>query len=148
MGLREKFWETTPLEQLTPQEWEAVCDGCGKCCLHKLQDEDSDEVFYTRVACQLLDPGTCRCSDYARRQQRVPECLVLKAEDIVTFDYLPSSCAYRLLAQGKGLPEWHYLVSGNVELVHELGRSVRGRTVSGEFVHPDGLDEHIIHWVD
>ncbi len=148
MGLREKFWETIPLEQLTPQEWEAVCDGCGKCCLHKLQDEDSDEVFYTRVACRLLDPGTCRCSDYAKRQQRVPECLVLKAEDIATFDYLPSSCAYRRLAQGKGLPEWHYLVSGSVEMVHELGHSVRGRTVSGEFVHPDGLDEHIIQWVD
>lgn len=148
MGLRDKFWETIPLEQLTRQEWEALCDGCGKCCLHKLQDEDSEEVFYTRVACLLLDPGTCRCSDYARRQQRVPQCLVLKAEDIVTFDYLPSSCAYRLLAQGEGLPEWHYLVSGNIERVHETGMSVRGRTVSGEFVHPDGLEEHIIQWVD
>jgi uncharacterized cysteine cluster protein YcgN (CxxCxxCC family) len=148
MGLRDRFWETIPLEQLTRQEWEALCDGCGKCCLHKLQDEDSEEVFYTRVACQLLDPGTCRCSDYARRQQRVPQCLVLKAEDIVAFNYLPSSCAYRLLAQGDGLPEWHYLVSGNIERVHEAGMSVRGRTVSGEFVHPDGLEEHIIQWVD
>ncbi len=148
MRVREKFWETIPLRQLTPQEWEALCDGCGKCCLHKLEDSDSGEVFYTRVACRLLDPDSCRCTDYSQRQRRVTACVVLRLEDIADFDYLPATCAYRLLARGQGLPDWHYLVSDDAEQVHALGLSVRGRTLSGEFVHPDGLDEHIIHWVE
>ena len=148
MSLRDKFWETVPLEELTWREWEALCDGCGKCCLHKLEDIDTGDVFYTRVACELLDSSSCRCSDYPQRQRRVPACVVLRPEDIADFDYLPATCAYRLLARGDMLPDWHHLVSGDPGRVHAVGLSVQGRTLSGEFVHPDGLEEHIIHWVN
>ena len=146
--MREKFWESIPLGELTPQEWEALCDGCGKCCLHKLQDADSGEVFYTRVGCELLDPSSCRCADYSRRQRRVAACVVLRVEDIEDFDYLPQTCAYRLLAEGSALPDWHHLVSGDREQVHAQGLSVRDWVLPGAFVHPDGLEEHIIHWVE
>ncbi len=148
MVAREKFWQTIPLEELTSQEWEALCDGCGKCCLHKLEDADTGDVFYTRVACELLELSSCRCEDYRRRQHRVAACVVLRPEDISHFEYLPATCAYRLRAQGEALPAWHYLVSGDPQQVHLLGLSVRGRVLPAEFVHPDGLEEHIIHWVN
>jgi uncharacterized cysteine cluster protein YcgN (CxxCxxCC family) len=148
MVAREKFWETTPLGELTPEEWEALCDGCGKCCLHKLEDADTGDVFYTRVACELLESSSCRCRDYRQRQRLVAACMVLRPEDSADFDYLPATCAYRLRAQGEALPAWHYLVSGDPQQVHALGLSVRGRVLSAEFVHPDGFEEHIIHWVN
>lgn len=146
--LRPGFWETVPLNQMSSGEWEALCDGCGKCCLHKLQDEESEQLYYTRVACRLLDLETCRCSDYARRQQRVRECLVLSPAALGRVDYLPDTCAYRLLADGRALPEWHYLRSKDRSTVRQAGASVGEWAVSAEYVHEDELEEHIIQWVE
>lgn len=144
----EGFWESTPLQAMTQSQWESLCDGCGKCCLHKLQDAESGEVFYTRVACRLLDAETCRCADYANRRAKVADCLVLRPEATAELDWLPATCAYRLLADGQPLPPWHYLVCGDREAVHRAGQSVRGWTVSEAYVHIDEFEEHVIEWVE
>ncbi|WP_041523806.1 YcgN family cysteine cluster protein [Gilvimarinus agarilyticus] len=141
------FWQEKSLAQMTPAEWESVCDGCGKCCLHKLEDEDDGEVYYTAVACQLLDTDTCRCTDYPSRKARVPECLTLTLDDLHEFEWLPSTCAYRLLAEGEPLPDWHPLVSGDPDAIHRAGMSVAGKVVPEAQVTPDELEEYIIHWV-
>lgn len=140
------FWESKTLEQLTADEWESLCDGCGKCCLHKLEDEDTDEVFYTNVACRLLNTGTCKCRDYSGRKKEIPDCLVLTVEDIPSFHWLPSTCAYRLIADGKGLFDWHPLIAGKDE-IHLQGFSVQNKVISGEYIHPDDFEEHIVRWV-
>ena len=142
------WWNSTPLEQLSVEQWEALCDGCAKCCLHKLEDEDSGEVFYTGVRCRYLNEDSCSCSDYANRSVLVPNCIHLEQGSVGELDWLPSTCTYRLRGAGESLPEWHYLVSGSRETVHELGASIRGRAISDEYVHPDGYDEHIVHWVE
>ena len=141
------FWETKTLADMTADEWESLCDGCGKCCLQKLEDEDTGEVYYTDVACKLLDPKTCRCKDYSHRVQKVPECLQLDAATAKAYDWLPSTCAYRLLAEGKPLEAWHPLISGCSGADLDERISVRGRVVSEIFVHPDDLEERIVHWV-
>jgi uncharacterized cysteine cluster protein YcgN (CxxCxxCC family) len=143
-----QWWNTTPLGELNPAQWEALCDGCAKCCLHKLEDEDTAEVFYTKVRCQYLDEEQCRCTDYKRRSILVPNCIHLLAEEVAGYDWLPSTCAYRLRANNEPLPQWHPLVSGDPESVHSAGISIRGRSISDEYVHPDGYDEHIVHWVE
>jgi uncharacterized cysteine cluster protein YcgN (CxxCxxCC family) len=125
-------------------EWEALCDGCGKCCLHKLEDEDTGEVHYTNVACRLLNLGTCRCSDYPNRKTHVPDCVKLSAHEVLKLRWLPSTCAYRLLSEGKTLPWWHPLVSGDPESVHRAGISLRGRAVAENRAGP--LDRHIVTW--
>ena len=145
--MTEAWWEK-PLEALDAQQWESLCDGCARCCLHKLEDEDTGEVYYTSVRCRYLDEERCRCSDYQRRSILMPNCVHLDRESIDAFHWLPATCAYRLRAEGKPLPAWHPLVSGDPESVHAAGISIRGRAVSDEFVHADGYDEHIIHWVD
>lgn len=142
------WWNTKTLAQLSPQEWEALCDGCAKCCLHKLEDEDSGEVFYTKVRCRYLDEKACRCTDYAHRSVLVPNCIALDRDNVEGLDWLPSSCAYRLRANNQPLPQWHPLVSGNKSSVHDAGISIRGRSISDEYVHPDGYDEHIVTWVE
>lgn len=142
------WWNEKPLEQLSPEEWEALCDGCAKCCLHKLEDEDSGEVFYTKVRCRHLDEQRCRCTDYANRSTLVPNCIDLQRAEVAELDWLPSTCAYRLRAHQQPLPQWHPLVTGSEESVHEHMVSIRGRAISDEFVHPDGYDEHIVHWVE
>ncbi len=131
--MRPRFWEL-PLETLDRAEWEALCDGCGKCCLHKLEDEVTGELFPTNVACRLLDRKSCRCKDYRNRRAYVPDCVRLDAESLCGIDWLPSTCAYRLRAEDKPLFDWHYLISGDPESVHEAGISVRGWTVSEDDV--------------
>ena len=148
MTMEYGFWRTKPLAELSNDEWEALCDGCGKCCLNKLQDDVSDEIYYTRVACKLLDVRHSRCSDYANRLNRVPDCVDLRSLPPEQYHWLPATCAYRLVAEGKDLPSWHYLQSGKRSLVHKATCTVRGRAISEESVHPDDLEDHIIRWVD
>lgn len=142
------FWRRKTLEQMNESEWEALCDGCGRCCLHSLEDEETGEVYSTNVACRLLDTDSCRCSHYARRKELMPDCIQLRVRDIPEFSWLPRTCGYRCLAEGRPLPEWHPLISGDKESVHKAGMSVRGNVVSEELVHPDDMEEHIVTWVE
>ena len=144
-GLSQRFWERKPLDKMSQKEWEALCDGCGKCCLNKLEDEDSGEVALTRVACRLLDDETCRCAHYENRHHFVPDCLVLRPDNLDLHAYwLPQTCAYHLLWLGKPLPEWHPLITGTQQSVHDAGISVSGMTVS-EFDTPlEEWEDHII----
>ncbi|MFD2173324.1 YcgN family cysteine cluster protein [Rhodobacter lacus] len=142
--LRPDFW-TLPLKALTPAEWEALCDGCGKCCLNKLEYEDTGELEFTRVACKLLDGESCRCRNYETRHRYVPECVRLTPKSLKKSVYwMPVTCAYRLRWEGKPLPEWHYLISGSTETVHEAGMSVRGWTVSEAEVPEDDWQDYTI----
>lgn len=139
------FWRGRPLSELSPGEWEALCDGCAKCCLHKLEDADTGEVLYTNVRCRLLDPQTCRCTDYAARSARVPDCVTLTPDNVGEATWLPRTCAYRLLAAGEELPEWHPLVSGDPVSVLRSGNSICGRTVAEEAVR--NLEHHVVTWI-
>lgn len=136
------FWQVVPLEHMTSVQWEALCDGCGKCCLHKLEDADTGKVHYTNVACRLLDLGSCRCSNYAKRKDLVPDCLKLTPGRIEGLHWMPRTCAYRLVAQGEPLMHWHPLVSGDAQSVHRAGVSVRGRAIGERFAGP--LENHVL----
>ena len=138
------FWKTKSLSEMNMVEWESLCDGCGKCCLVKLEDEDTHELYVTNVSCHLLDIETCRCRDYEHRLQKVPMCLSLAADKLETLNWLPETCAYRLLAEGQELMNWHPLLSKDVDSVHEQGMSVRGFAQSEEYIHPDQLHDHVI----
>ncbi|MGB5606934.1 MAG: YcgN family cysteine cluster protein [Gammaproteobacteria bacterium] len=142
------FWNTKSLAQLTPDEWESLCDGCGRCCLHKLEDIDTGLLYYTDIACRLLDEQQCRCRNYPERARLVKDCLVISPHEHARFAWLPSSCAYRKLAQGEDLDWWHPLVSGDPETVHTAGISVRGRCVSEYQVPEDELEDHVIAWIE
>ena len=144
MTKRDQFW-TLPLGKLNPEEWEALCDGCGKCCLNKLEYEDTGEVAFTRVSCKLLDAQTCRCVDYPNRHHFVPECVRLSPERLKKVAYwMPKTCAYRLRYEGKPLPEWHPLLTGDPESTHQAGQSVRGWIVSELAVPEDDWEDYII----
>ena len=138
------FWKTKPLERMTRAEWESLCDGCGRCCLHKLRDEDTNELAFTVVACRLLDIASCRCADYSNRRKWVPDCVKLTPARLRKIDWLPPTCAYRLLAEGKDLMWWHPLVSGDPEAVHRAGVSVRGKAIRERDAGP--LEEHVARW--
>lgn len=142
MGEVSRFWEDKPLEALDRAEWEMLCDGCGKCCVHKLEDEETGELFPTNVACKLLDRHSGHCSNYRHRRAFVPECVRLTPKLAATLDWLPETCAYKLRAEGKQLPDWHHLVSGDPDAVHKAGMSVRGWTVSE--VEAGELEDHIL----
>ena len=142
------FWQSTSLAAMTDTQWESLCDGCGKCCLNKLEDEDTGEIHYTRVACQLLDLKSCRCTDYDNRRSRVPDCLDLRELALDDFHWLPTTCAYRLLSEGKDLPDWHHLKTGRPGLVHKANCSIRGKAIHESDINPDDLEEHVIQWAN
>jgi uncharacterized cysteine cluster protein YcgN (CxxCxxCC family) len=139
----ERYWETTALEHMDRDQWEALCDGCGKCCLEKFEDEDTGRIVYTNVACRLLDLNSCRCSDYAQRAKQVPDCIALTPATLVDPRWLPQTCAYRLVAEGKALPDWHPLLTGSPDSVHAAGQSVYGRVIA-----EGDADDPIFHLVD
>ncbi|SFU35666.1 YcgN family cysteine cluster protein [Halomonas korlensis] len=142
--MRDRFWERFDLDELTSQEWEALCDGCGQCCLLKFQDEQSGDLAVLNVACELLDIGSCRCGDYANRFDKVPDCTQLSPQRVEEFRWLPRSCAYRRIAEGRKLAGWHPLIAGGPERMHRKGISVRSFAVSQREVPEEQLEDHII----
>lgn len=144
----ENFWQTKTLAQMSTDEWELLCDGCAKCCLVKLEDYDSGEIFHTNVTCELLDTESCRCSNYDGRHGVVDDCIQLDQKNIISLGWLPQSCSYRLIEDGKPLPEWHHLITGSRETLHSYGASLQGKVVSELNVHDDDIEDHIIQWVD
>lgn len=144
----ERFWEFKSLREMDAQEWESLCDGCGKCCLHKLEDADTGEIHYTHLACELLDGNTCRCSDYENRLQVIPDCVAVSTLDTAMMSWMPKSCAYRRIAEGRPLADWHPLVSGDAESVHRAGASVQGRTIPCQNVPEEDWVDHVIKWVE
>ncbi len=139
-----EFWKEKHLEELSSEEWESLCDGCAKCCLIKFEDEDTGRIFHTNVVCELLDIYHCRCTRYSERSVLVPTCLTLNPELIRDLRWMPETCAYRLLAEGKDLPIWHPLVSGDPRTVHKAGISVRGKVVSGKDVPEEDLPDYVV----
>ncbi|WP_396587071.1 YcgN family cysteine cluster protein [Bermanella sp. R86510] len=148
MTKKEKpFWQTKTLKEMTQQEWESLCDGCAKCCLHKLEDEDTGEVFYTEMVCRYLDRDTCHCTEYERRQELVPHCVWLTPDDVEEFHWLPSTCAYRLVHEGKPLPKWHHLRSGDRKTIHKFNHSMRNKGIPDDKIPENEWEDHII-WIE
>lgn len=143
-GNATPFWQVKTLETLDEWEWEQLCDGCGRCCLNKLEDEDTGEIHLTRLACRLLDLGSCKCSDYANRKARVPECVKIDAATVRKVKWLPSTCAYRMMAEGRPLAWWHPLISGTPDTVHDAGISVRGLARNEKGVKVENFWKYII----
>lgn len=146
--LRERFWEHHSLESLNQEEWEALCDGCALCCLHKLEDEDTGEIAVTDLCCKYLDMDSCQCGDYANRHKNVPDCVPFNADRAKAFYWLPDTCAYRCVAEQRALPEWHYLISGDREAVHRLGVSASSQGVLETSVPEDEWQDRVVRWVD
>ena len=140
------FWRRKTLSAMTNEEWESLCDGCAKCCLHKLQYDDTGEIDYTNVACRLLDTTSCRCRKYAIRSMLVPDCVQLQPDVVGGLAWLPKTCAYRLVDEGKDLPDWHPLKTGDPQSVHKAGMSVRGRVIPEQDAGP--LEHHVVDWDD
>jgi uncharacterized protein len=141
---KQPFWKTKTMGQMTQAEWESLCDGCGKCCLNKIIDADTNELFFTNVACKLLDTKSCQCTHYQDRHSIVKDCVRLTPRNVKKIRWLPDTCAYRLMAEGKDLYPWHYLISGDRNTVHKAKVSVRGRAISEEVA--GALEDHIVDW--
>ena len=144
MSKARPFWRTKTLDEMSPSEWERLCDGCGRCCLVKLEDDDTSEIYLTRLACGLLDLKSCRCSDYENRQKKMPDCISITPEKVRTLGWLPPTCGYRLVEEGKDLHWWHPLISGTPETVHQAGISVRGKVRSETGIKTAWLHHYII----
>jgi uncharacterized cysteine cluster protein YcgN (CxxCxxCC family) len=141
-----KFWEYKTLSRMSDKEWESLCDGCGKCCLNKLIDDETEELHFTNVSCHLLHTKSCQCRKYDQRFKLVNDCVKVSLDDIQQFHWLPSSCAYRRLAEGKPIPEWHPLITGSKSAMHKGGFSVRGKIISEKSIDPDKLGDYIAIW--
>lgn len=144
--MKQEFWKTTKLEDMDGAEWEALCDGCGKCCLSKLEDEDTGDIYWTTVGCRLFDDKTCSCRDYANRFALVSDCVGLTPDNVRTISWLPRTCAYRLAAEGRDLYWWHHLISGSRQTIHDAGMSVRGRVSANEADLQDA-DAYLDHMI-
>ena len=144
MAGKKHFWETKSLKQMTKYEWESLCDGCGKCCLHKLEDVDTGEVSISNVACSFLDEETCNCKDYSNREKNVADCISLDLKNIKKLQWLPETCAYRLIDEGKSLYNWHHLISGSKSTIHEYGMSVRDYSINESKLN--NAEEYILEW--
>ena len=140
------FWKTKNMAEMSPSEWESLCDSCGKCCCIRLEDEDTGEIYITDVACKLFDPNTCRCGDYANRALLVPDCVTLSPVNVSQLHWMPQTCAYRLVAEGKDLPDYHHLVSGSRETIHEVGMSVQDAVTSEVLVDENEILTRIVIW--
>lgn len=140
----QPFWETTSLKDMNRTQWESLCDGCALCCLHKLEDEDTSEVYYTEVHCRYMDTNNCNCTVYVDRQEKVPNCVWLTPDQASEFRWLPESCAYRVLAEGRKLADWHPLISGDPNSVHEAGISIKGKGIADDQVAEEDWEDHII----
>ena len=146
MSLEAEYWKKKDLTAMNPEEWEALCDGCGKCCLFKFTNPNEDTVRFTNVVCRYMDLETCRCTDYDNRHVNVPDCIYLTPKIAKTVNWLPSTCAYRLVARGEDLPCWHHLKSGSPQSVFLAGESVRGKVVSEEEVDPNDMEDMVVDW--
>lgn len=146
--MKDKFWQELSLSEMTRAQWESLCDGCGRCCLHKIEYEDTNEIYFTDVACRYLDEETCQCPHYGVRQSKVPDCLTIYPNWGKKFLWLPTTCAYRLLSENKPLFDWHPLISGDVNSVHLAGISVRGRTYRDDEIPQEEVYKHVINWVE
>lgn len=140
------FWKVKSLEEMSDDEWESLCDGCGRCCLNKLEDWETGEIAWTNIGCTLLDGTSCRCKDYENRQATVPDCIRLTTEEVRKITWLPPTCAYKLVRDGQELYWWHYLVSGDRNTVHEAGISVRGRTVPEDGIDVEDYQDYLVDW--
>lgn len=146
MTMTAPFWHSKSFAEMSAEEWESLCDGCGLCCLHKLEDADSHEISYTNVACRLLDISSCQCRNYPARKQLIPDCVQLTADQVADFHWLPPSCGYRLISEGKDLAPWHPLRSGTSDSVHQAGISVRGKVISER--DAGDMENHVVPWQD
>lgn len=140
------FWKTKNMAKMSREEWESLCDGCGKCCCIRLEDEDTGQIYITDVACKLFDPNRCQCSDYPNRSARVPDCVTLSPDNVSQLHWMPQTCAYRLISEGKDLPDYHHLVSGSRDTIHEVGMSVQDAVTSEELVDEEHVPSRIVIW--
>ena len=143
-----EFWQRKSLAEMTQAEWESLCDGCARCCMIKLENADDGTIHHTALVCHLLDIERCRCTSYSKRHELVPDCIEFGADIVAKLRWLPTTCAYRRLAEGKPLSWWHPLVSGSADSVHDAGISVRDRVIPVQMVHEDEMEEHIVQWVE
>ncbi len=144
--MTKPFWKSKTLRQMSKDEWESLCDGCGKCCLLRMEDEDTAAVYVTDIRCKLLDAGTCQCTKYDTRKLYVPDCVQLSPKNVSKLDWVPRTCAYRLLAEGKDLPDYHHLITGDKNSIHEAGMSVKDQTVHEQDVAEADHPKHITIW--
>jgi len=140
------FWKTKNMAEMSPSEWESLCDNCGKCCCIRLEDEVTGDIYITDVACKLFDPASCKCTDYANRSQKVPDCVTLTKDNVAQLKWMPRTCAYRLISEGKDLPDYHHLISGSRDTIHEVGMSVQDAVTSEIFVSEDEQATRIVIW--